>query len=581
MGDRSTGNGGVRNIRAMFEAKTESTSPPSRGRSPAGSEGVRSSSSRPISKVRASFVAVEKSGQMGPIIGLRKLSDSESSAGVLEPKPNGHTQDSPAKGVSGNTASMGRDANTPLVLSNVEEEEAVTDQLKENQSQKLWDQSETIHTPSRKSVKQNNNTSPPIDDTDIVQSNSTEASGIGDLGTVLKGSPFEPTLDKSGLLPPPKEPVTKASAPKEETPVKKQAEATSKSPAVKAAQTKTNGDIVASNKSGELKTNTSRPVDIPLKNLPMSAKMSPGIESPKSIKSPNKEKGTPPVKAESTRLQAAKVASPRQADGAKDVGRDTAKEGNKGPVKKTSRPSLLASRGAPDAGPKSISSTSTASKRTPTISKSQSTSPATIQMKKSTQPSSSAFHKPPPKSPTRPVRLPGSATAPTASSAAKTDAGQSTKSAPTNGLKHKPSTLKSGLNTSNKGGTASLRVKSSRPSLNQAPDRSSSRTSSRPPDEGFLARMMRPTASSASKMHEKLDAKSPPSKSTLAKPKRKSGTAADRGESHEGEEGHGEGGGEMVSHQVVDSIERDENEMQETEAEHEGAAAAQEVTTTG
>jgi hypothetical protein len=76
MAERPAGSGGVRNIRAMFEAKNEQTSPPSRGRSPVeGSDNVRSSSSRPLSKVRASFVAVEKSGQMGPILGLRRVSD--------------------------------------------------------------------------------------------------------------------------------------------------------------------------------------------------------------------------------------------------------------------------------------------------------------------------------------------------------------------------------------------------------------------------------------------------------------------------------------------------------------------------
>ncbi|KAI4153411.1 MAG: hypothetical protein LQ340_002325 [Diploschistes diacapsis] len=90
MADRSASvNAGVRNIRAMFEAKNEQASPPSRGRSPAaGSESIRSSSSRPMSKVRSSFIAVqEKSGHFGPILGMRKTSefgDAASSAGKIK-----------------------------------------------------------------------------------------------------------------------------------------------------------------------------------------------------------------------------------------------------------------------------------------------------------------------------------------------------------------------------------------------------------------------------------------------------------------------------------------------------------------
>lgn len=77
---------GVRNLRALFENKSSdlSTSPPSRGRSPSNSE--LSSSSRPVSKVRASFVAVEKPGESGqpPLLGLRKTSDVAKMEGVAE-----------------------------------------------------------------------------------------------------------------------------------------------------------------------------------------------------------------------------------------------------------------------------------------------------------------------------------------------------------------------------------------------------------------------------------------------------------------------------------------------------------------
>ncbi|EXJ96452.1 hypothetical protein A1O1_01578 [Capronia coronata CBS 617.96] len=88
----NSGSGGVRNLRAMFENKAsdQSTSPPSRGRSPNPSE--LSNNSRPISKVRASFVAVERNGETAgaPILGLRRLNSELSSQG--NPTEN-HTMD--------------------------------------------------------------------------------------------------------------------------------------------------------------------------------------------------------------------------------------------------------------------------------------------------------------------------------------------------------------------------------------------------------------------------------------------------------------------------------------------------------
>ncbi|EXJ64846.1 hypothetical protein A1O7_01184 [Cladophialophora yegresii CBS 114405] len=82
----SSGNNGVKNLRAMFENKSgdQSTSPPSRGRSPNPSE--FSNSSRPVSKVRASFVAVEKPGENGgpALLGLRRASEVSSMGGIQE-----------------------------------------------------------------------------------------------------------------------------------------------------------------------------------------------------------------------------------------------------------------------------------------------------------------------------------------------------------------------------------------------------------------------------------------------------------------------------------------------------------------
>ncbi|KAF7589291.1 hypothetical protein BBP40_004511 [Aspergillus hancockii] len=73
---------GVRSLLARFENNNTSnsnpnnTSPPSRGRSPVGSE---HSDSRPLSKVRASFVAVNGATQSSPVAGLRSASSHSDS----------------------------------------------------------------------------------------------------------------------------------------------------------------------------------------------------------------------------------------------------------------------------------------------------------------------------------------------------------------------------------------------------------------------------------------------------------------------------------------------------------------------
>ncbi|KNG87143.1 putative mucin-7 precursor [Aspergillus nomiae NRRL 13137] len=72
---------GVRSLLARFENNNNSsnqntTSPPSRGRSPVGSE---HSGSRPLSKVRASFIAVDGATQSGAIAGLRSASSRSDS----------------------------------------------------------------------------------------------------------------------------------------------------------------------------------------------------------------------------------------------------------------------------------------------------------------------------------------------------------------------------------------------------------------------------------------------------------------------------------------------------------------------
>ena len=125
--------------------------------------------------------------------------------------------------------------------------------------------------------------------------------------------------------------------------------------------------------------------------------------------------------------------------------------------------------------------------------------------------------KPRPRSPTRPVRLPSSATAPTAASAAKLDA------APAATAKSRDRVPSNSTSVRQKPARASLPAVS-KPAEN-AKDKLKSRlstVSSKPPEGSFLDRMMRPTQSTSQKTHEKVEAKTPPKKANGPRPKRKS-----------------------------------------------------------
>ena len=67
----------VNNLRAIFEQNNKANSPPTRDRSSAGPDVVKGNESRPVAKVRTSFIAVERSGPMAPAVGLQKVNGEE------------------------------------------------------------------------------------------------------------------------------------------------------------------------------------------------------------------------------------------------------------------------------------------------------------------------------------------------------------------------------------------------------------------------------------------------------------------------------------------------------------------------
>lgn len=275
----------------------------------------------------------------------------------------------------------------------------------------------------------------------------------------------------------------------------------------------TNGSAKpAAVKSADMPTTAktiSRPAAISTAKTTTTAKV-----SPKKIKTPAPKTPTTPVR---TQVKEAPAKSPDK---------KPEKKTGKQPEKKPSRASLASS-----------GTSKPASK--PTTTPTQGSAPKTrIQP----SPPQTGFVKPRPKSPTRPIKLPASLTAHTASSGSKTatapprtSSRQSLSRAsgniqPTNSLQahhavsrspsrasttgkstltRKPSTLKPGHSRPSLGPPpAALKKQTSRQSLPQAA----------PADEGFLARMMRPTTSSASKtIVEKAAPLTPPKRSQSVK----------------------------------------------------------------
>ena len=384
------GHPGVRNLLARFENnQSNTTSPPSRGRSPVGSD--HSGSGRPLSKVRASFVAVDGATQPNPLAGLRSVSGRSDSPAA------------PIRVRGFNSEDFEGGLKSPLSVS----------PTRNGFPHKITEQPvATLETPQE------------------------------DLPEKHDPAPVEPEKPSEVVESPPA-PVPTPKAPEVSSPK-------------------------------QTKTVTKRPSTIQVgKPAPKPAARSPA--QPRTPTSPAK----PEDKASRT-TRAARPATTRTA----------AAEAPKVATHKPSRTSL-----------------NPATK--PTTRPVRSSMPA----RDLTKPTASAASRTTKATPANTTRPSASATTSTSSSVARKGA------TTTSTLSRKPSTLKGSTTATQQRAvtpTASTtRKQPSRPSPpahsgNERPHSRVSNTSSRPLDEGFLARMMRPTASSASKTHDKVEVKSPP-----------------------------------------------------------------------
>lgn len=480
----------VNNLRAMFEQNHELTSPPSRGRSPVGSEILRGENNRPISKVRTSFVSVERSGQMGPSNGVKKASEvperKTGGDGITEPKAEADPK------VNGNGIHESSSVTDTKAKNKVDEEKAGEGEVRADISAPDNSEASAACTDAtlEKTEAETEVGTDRTENLDIkVEGNELKtpqtAGQSKDLGEILKGAPFEneagdmPNTAKGQEASPP---VDATTAPKKTgVPNPEQSNNRSKS-----------GKPISQPKS------TSRPTAINTKKAPSQApKAAATIASKEASNGPSKTPVSPtvvgrrpPIKTIAPGKPFTKPAIP-SGEHKKDL------------TKRTSRISVGANLTGPAKADKSAT-TSDENVKKPSI-----TSPPKT--------------KPRPKSPTRPVRLPAAAMATTASSAAKLGDSLSIRSP------SRASVANTSKATSVIGRTPSTNTRkpSSRPSLpaqpapNQKPRPRTSMASMKAPEGSFLSRMMRPTQSSASKTHDKVEA-APAAKSQTVKPKRKS-----------------------------------------------------------
>ncbi|KAL8736316.1 MAG: hypothetical protein Q9181_002494 [Wetmoreana brouardii] len=508
--------GGFADLRAKFETKANHESPPSRGRSPAGKESVTGGSGR---KIRTSFISVDRSGQMGPAVDQhdsKASNDGQKSVNgdMKEPAAEVNGTESKVPHTNGDAApsvtaedihgpddkAQGPALDTNADSSSLEQEKAMAANAVNPDKPKTAEEEDV---PSMQP-------SDPKDE-NVVSGGAALAPKGESLGTLLKGSDFQPEENGSSKASSPKKsPKKSAASSNPSTPFKK-TKISQKSTPVQSKTGKT-PKVNGSPRSKEEPTrNSTMGLPQALPGTKLTETSVPAAEdSAEALKTPT----SPNTTKTPVRQPLQKTASPRHSLQSKNGSSSADKNREKTNVQRPTRPSIGAKPTQPT-GRETTKPTPSAPPKKPSTG-----SPTTT--------------KPKPKSPTRPVRLPGAATASTAASAAKTGS-----TAPPSPESRTSTSNPTRLSTSNKPIGAKGRPKPTKPNpsnLRSKAPRSSlpastadqkprpkprmSIASTKAVGGDFLARMMRPTQSSASKTHEKVEQKTPPKKRLSVKPKR-------------------------------------------------------------
>ena len=499
----TSGIGGVRNLRAIFETSEHPTaSPPSRGRSPAHSEA--SIHSRPVSKVRASFVVVERSGDIedGQHWGLRKISNVTAMADIKQ-----ELEHAPVVNGAANTYES---ANTH--------------------------ESANIHESEPNGVHDEPGSQPLLQQT---AHDTTE----GGLGSILKGSEFETSPPGSKAQ---AEPSGASQAPKSPTSQKKDLAASrSNGKGTPRSPSKSIGskikEVVSANHNKPpppSKLNTTKEAR-PTKPPP-TRQVPPARVSPKSPTSPRTPRA--PVSPDTEKLMArGSPAKPMRLLQSANIEKPMTRGSAAKPmaVLQSAKNAIASQHGKkPMTVPRETRATSLQPSH-PASGRQVPSSPKTNGVKKEAAPVPSESK---PKS----SRVPASIAAPTAASAARSGHATTLGRKPTV-TQRDPSGAKS---TTSAVPGAKQAPRRSLPGQTHGPVKAQARTSTarKAPDDSFLARMMRPTASSAQKAHEKVAPSSPPqSKRSAPVPTARGKVRTSMTASDEDKENSHRGGQEMHS----------------------------------
>ncbi|KAF4553162.1 Hypothetical protein D9617_8g051760 [Elsinoe fawcettii] len=457
-------NSGVQNLRAMFEnqeANAQRSSSPS-GRSSVG-EGERK-----VSKVRASFVSVDRPGDLVDTTGAGDMSAESNGDNAVEKKDASTT--SSALNVSDHVQAHTTPSEEP------ENTESKTPQITSVDTNSTKASVEAEQTKPKESTSALNNTA------SIQEATSSSAAATE-------------SASKTSVLPTKDVPAENSDKPttsgEEEPGPLKPAEPTNT--ATSAAVTSTPKSVTKKPSRANVAAKDSTPAspavrqnkaDTPSKTLTPKTKPSLNFRQSKGPASPAVSKAEVP-KSPARPTTSDSKASEKSASSHKATSRG-------GRSSLTAQTASSAAKSKP--GSSDPSKNASNDKSLPTRSK--------------------------PRSPTRPMKLPSHLTAPTAASAARQDSNKAAaKSGPiakvsgTSSVRSSLGDLKSSTHNA-KNGLGRSNSTATRP--NQRP------AGSKPvvADEGFLARMMRPTASSASRAHEKPDSKPAQSKPpTTIKPR--------------------------------------------------------------
>ncbi|KAL9046865.1 MAG: hypothetical protein Q9214_000414 [Letrouitia sp. 1 TL-2023] len=490
---------GFADLRAKFEGKNDS-SPPSRGRSPAAPDNVNNAGERPLSKVRTSFISVERSGLMGPSIGQRKLSTSHDEVTAMD----GASENKPETDPATHMPKANGEAKAPIAalaekgsLENSNEGTPAGPNAMNVGDANLADAA-NVGKSGATAEESELNTQPSGSKHEKAVLSGAAAPKEEDIGTLLKGSAFEPEEHK--------DPVVQTS--EEPPPTSNNSSPSRKTKSLKSQST--SGDQDFSSSPGKVPPKAvgaplSHPSKTSSENVGLSSTKSSLKQTTKGAVGTPKSHDDPDDSKPSTKESPSKPASLKLSQESKDDNQ---------PSSKDNKPFLSRIAVQPSIASKPPSTLS--SQKKPLAPKA-SASP------KSSGPVSPSSTKSRAKSPTRPIRLPAGATAPTAASAAKLGIGSQPRSANRTGLSEiskpsifgKESAPKGSSKTAPKAGPA-VRERWPRSSLPAASNVSSkpkpraSLAGPRPAGDDFLARMMRPTQSSASKTHEKIEQKTPP-----------------------------------------------------------------------